>query len=176
MFGDKERGLRIKIFNNNENSAFSIYLGNSNIDLKSVSLLKKDRDFYFVNENDLIVSSRKVKNFILGSLRSSYQSVLVGNFIEIQTQGVGYRFQRTLNSRILLLILGHSHRILIKVPKDINFQVTKTRLLMFSFKKNLLNNFAYFIKCFRYPDAYKAKGLKFSFDKFKLKEGKKRQR
>lgn len=170
------KNFDLSINKNSGDYDYLVSLSNYNSILPCVAQLKKDRDFFLVKDLDLIVSSNKVKQNLIGVLRSSYQSLLAGNFIEIQTQGVGFRFQRTLDSRVLLLIVGHSHRILINVPASIVFQVTKTRLLMFSFEKYLLNNFAYFIKSFRYPDAYKAKGLKFSFDKFKLKEGKKRQR
>lgn len=170
------KNFDLYICKNTVTQDYLLSISNFNSGLSSVARLKKDRDFFLLKDLDLIVSSNKVKNYLIGELRSNYRSLLAGNFIEIQTQGVGFRFQRTLDSRVLLLIVGHSHRILVKVPTPIIFQVTKTRLLMFSFEKYLLNNFACFIKNFRYPDAYKAKGLKFSFDKFKLKEGKKRQR
>jgi len=134
-----------------------------------------DRDFKILKNNFLFLSYAKYKFFIKVLTNISF-SINSGYYNDIITQGVGFRFQRTKDSSLLLLMLGHSHKILIKIPKSIIIQLKKTRLMLFSFNKDLLNYTSKFIKSFRYPDAYKGKGLRFKFEKFKLKEGKKRQK
>jgi large subunit ribosomal protein L6 len=105
---------------------------------------------------------------LVSSLNSGYYS-------DIITRGVGYKFYRG-SSNILMLVLGHSHRIILKVPNSIIFQLKKNKLVLFSFDKILLNNYSKFIRNLRHPDPYKGKGLKFNFEVLSLKEGKKRQR
>lgn len=114
------------------------------------------------------------RTFIFNSLKL-IPSLNSGYYSEIITRGVGYKFHRS-SRNVLMLTLGHSHKIILRVPNRIIFQVKKTKLVLFSHDKVLLNNYSKFIRGLRHPDPYKGKGLKFNFEVLTLKEGKKRQR
>lgn len=102
---------------------------------------------------------------------------MYGYFVEIRTEGVGFRFTRYLKAPSLLgLNINLGHTILYRFPRSVFFRCTKYRLMMYSRRLDLLYNTATNIKKYRPSDPYKGKGLRFALEKLKFKEGKQRQR
>lgn len=100
---------------------------------------------------------------------------LVGfkNFLRVR--GVGYRFQIVANK--LLIHVGYSHTLQVKLPLNQNFTLNKKSTLLRAKSSNLakLSNFLSFIRNLRKPDVYKGKGIRYKKDPIKLKEGKKKK-
>lgn len=93
--------------------------------------------------------------------------------VEVTLSGIGYKaecFTDSTGLHSLVLYLGYSHPINMKVPVDIKVMVGKEpkpsvgtgenqRLTLVGPCFNSLSNFAQQIKRYRKPDAYKAKGV-----------------
>lgn len=93
-------------------------------------------------------------------------------FVELFLQGIGFRCEVELEN--LMFDMGYSHRIKIKMPKEIKVKSSKGKILVFSKNKERLGLFVAMIKDLRYPDPYKGKGIIFLGEERKLKVGKKR--
>jgi large subunit ribosomal protein L6 len=100
---------------------------------------------------------------------------LVGfkNFLRVR--GVGYRFQLT--SKKLVVNVGYSHSLQIKLPFKHKFILNKKSTFLRVKGCNLakLSNFLAFVRNLRQPDVYKGKGIRYKKDPIRLKEGKKKK-
>jgi large subunit ribosomal protein L6 len=104
----------------------------------------------------------------------------MGFSTQLEIIGVGYKAEvKTTNEGSLLLLkLGFSHPISLKVPVGIDVSVVKTSknsLLVFSGINNeLINSFASKVRDYRCPEPYKGKGLSYLGEQVRRKEGKKK--
>ena len=100
---------------------------------------------------------------------------LVGfkNFLRVR--GVGYRFQ--ILSKKLIINVGYSHNLQIKLPVKHKFVLNKKSTFLRVKSSNLakLSNFLAFVRNLRQPDVYKGKGIRYRKDPIRLKEGKKKK-
>lgn len=95
------------------------------------------------------------------------------NFLRVR--GVGYRFQ--IVSKKLIMHVGYSHSLEIKLPFKHNFTINK-KLTFLRVKSNNLSNLSNFlssVRNLRQPDVYKGKGIRYRMDPVRLKEGKKKK-
>lgn len=98
--------------------------------------------------------------------------------LKLDLVGVGYRaeiFKEDEN--VLELQLGFSHNILLDIPKGIKVECDlkkKTNILLSGNNKDLLAQFASKIRSFRLPEPYKGKGIRFTNESIRRKEGKKK--
>jgi large subunit ribosomal protein L6 len=90
--------------------------------------------------------------------------------------GVGYRAM-TINSldfSILHLKLGYSHQIYIKIPKSLILICPKpTKIFIFGYKQQKINQLAALIRSYKIPEPYKGKGIFYDNENIILKKGKK---
>jgi len=108
---------------------------------------------------------------------NTFRCLVYGVFAEIVPEGVGFRFCRYPGAPSLLgLSLGYSHLLFWNLPSQCFFRCEKYRLLLFGSNPSLIRIISLHIRDLRFPDAYKAKGLKFARDEIRLKPGKIRQR
>ena len=73
--------------------------------------------------------------------------------------------------------MGHSHTIILELPKEINAQAITERgknptIILNSIDKQLLGQVAAKIRSFRRPEPYKGKGIRFQGEEIKKKAGK----
>ena len=91
----------------------------------------------------------------------------------LEITGVGYR--AALNGRKLQLNLGYSHQIEIDPPEGITFEVENpTRLAVVGIDKELVGQIAAKVRATRKPEPYKGKGVRYSDEYVRRKEGKKK--
>jgi large subunit ribosomal protein L6 len=85
---------------------------------------------------------------------------------------VGYRAEA--KGHELHLALGFSHPVVFHVPKAVNFAVDakKTRITLESADKQLLGVTAAKIRAYRPPEPYRGKGIRYSDEVVRRKEGK----
>jgi len=95
------------------------------------------------------------------------------NFLRVR--GVGYRFQ--IISKKLIMHVGYSHSLKLKLPLKHNFTLNKKLTFLRVKSNNLsdLSNFLSFVRNLRQPDVYKGKGIRYRIDPVRLKEGKKKK-
>jgi large subunit ribosomal protein L6 len=82
----------------------------------------------------------------------------------------GYRAQ--LQNRTLTLQLGHSHPIAIEAPEGIEFELNRTLITVRGINKELVGQVAANIRMIRKPEPYKGKGVKYTTETIRRKEGK----
>ncbi len=90
----------------------------------------------------------------------------------LEIQGVGFRAQ--IQGDKLNLSLGFSHPILFQIPEGIKVTVTEnTKIAIEGIDKQLVGQVAADIRAFYPPEPYKGKGVRYSDEQVRRKEGKK---
>jgi len=131
-----------------------------------------------VNENTLTVE-RPTENKKHKSLHGLSRT-LISNMVEgvtkgyekkLEIVGVGYRVQKQGNK--LVLNLGFSHPVEMEDPAGIETEApTQTEILVRGINKQLVGNYAAKIRDWRRPEPYKGKGIRYSGENVRRKEGK----
>ena len=121
----------------------------------------------------------KQEKALHGLYRSLINNMVIGvhdgHTVKQELVGVGYKVSNQGN--ILDFSLGHSHRIVLEVPKEIQV-VTETvkgqnpSITMTSVDKQLLGHIAAKFRSFRKPEPYKGKGVRFAGELLRRKAGK----
>ena len=107
-------------------------------------------------------------------------SLFIGNncsifYKKIALKGVGYRFiVKDKNKSVLQMVLGYSHPIYIRLPKEFKIFLIKPTLLYITCTNYLkLTLISQRLKLLKFPDVYKGKGINIEYEKTSLKLGKK---
>lgn len=100
------------------------------------------------------------------------KGVSAGFVRELDIQGVGYRAEA--KGHELHLALGFSHPVIFNVPSAVKASVDakKTRITLESADKQLLGVTAAKIRAYRPPEPYRGKGIRYSDEVVRRKEGK----
>ncbi len=130
-----------------------------------------------VNENEIVLtrSSDEFKNFH-GTANANINNMIIGvtkGFEKkLESVGVGYRFQ--LKGNELVVTAGYSHPVNVKIPEGIKLEVpSNTELFVRGTDKQLVGEFAANIRKIRRPEPYKGKGIRYTDEHIRRKEGKK---
>jgi large subunit ribosomal protein L6 len=92
---------------------------------------------------------------------------------QLEINGVGYR--AAVQGHNLQLQLGYSHDILYPIPQDIQIACERPTLIAVSgADKQRVGQVAAEIRAYRGPEPYKGKGIKYSDEVIRRKEGKKK--
>ncbi|MEQ8822239.1 MAG: 50S ribosomal protein L6 [Sumerlaeia bacterium] len=89
----------------------------------------------------------------------------------LEIQGIGYRAE--MKGKSISLALGFSHPVLFEAPQGITITVpTPTSVIVEGADKQAVGQVAAKIRGYRPPEPYKGKGVRYSGERVKLKEGK----
>ncbi len=107
---------------------------------------------------------------------------LVGNMVEGVTQGyertlelVGVGYRAAMKGQALSMQLGYSHEIDVPPPAGISFAVPRpVEIKISGIDKQLVGEVAARIRRLRPPEPYKGKGVRYSGERVRRKEGKKK--
>lgn len=111
------------------------------------------------------LSRTLVNNMVIGTSE--------GYTVELEMNGVGYK--ATVQGQKLNLALGFSHDINYVVPQGVTVTAPKpTQLIITGADKQKVGQVAAEIREYRKPEPYKGKGIKYSDEKIRRKEGKKK--
>ena len=110
-----------------------------------------------------------------GSLRAHLANVVLGVSKgyekKLELVGVGYRAQA--QGKNLNLTLGFSHPVVFALPKGITAEVDKqTKIVIKGVDKQLVGSVAAQIRAIKPPEPYQGKGIKYSDEVIRRKEGK----
>lgn len=86
-------------------------------------------------------------------------------------EGIGYKAE--IKGEDIILNLGFSHQIKIKIPKGLKLTYEKGVVSISGIDKDLVGRFAAEIRSLKKPEPYKGKGVHYSDEIVKRKEGKK---
>ncbi len=86
-------------------------------------------------------------------------------------EGVGYKVEQ--QGKILIFSLGFSHKVPMEVPLDVKVVVEKNIITLSSINKESIGQFAAQIRAKKKPEPYKGKGIRYSTEVVRRKQGKK---
>jgi len=90
---------------------------------------------------------------------------------KLQLVGVGYKAEKKGN--VLVMNLGYSHPIELEDPDGITTEVTTpTEIIVKGIDKAIVGNYAADLRAWRKPEPYKGKGVRYSDEVVRRKEGK----
>lgn len=133
-----------------------------------------------VDVNEGKVTVKRVDDSKRSRAMHGLYRMLVSNMVEGVTagftkklliNGVGFRAEK--KSEFLALSLGFSHMIYFKAPKEIAIECPDpTSIVVSGIDKALVGQVAAKIRSFRKPEPYRGKGIKYSDEVVRRKEGK----
>ena len=136
-------------------------------------------DMIIKNEGGVITVERPSENKMHKSLHGLTRT-LVNNMVvgvtdgftkNLEINGVGYRAQ--LQGKKLVLSLGYSHPVEFEAPEGITLEVpAPNQIIVKGANKELVGATAAKIREYRQPEPYKGKGIKYSYEHIRRKEGK----
>jgi len=117
----------------------------------------------------------KVMKTFHGTTRALLNNMVVGvseGFKkQLEINGVGYRAQ--LQGNKLVVSAGYSHLVEKEIPEGVKVELPKNTVIVISgIDKQVVGQFAAEIREIRKPEPYKGKGIKYSTEVIRRKEGK----
>jgi len=111
-----------------------------------------------------------------GTARALLNNMIVGaheNFkVALEIKGTGYRFVLN-NPRELTVIAGYSNPKVVPLPEGITVELpTQTDCVVIGANKQVVGEFAAYIRGIREPEPYHGKGVRYKGEKVRHKEGK----
>ena len=133
-------------------------------------VLERDGDTIHVKRQ----SESKLDKSLHGLSRTLLNNMIVGvtEGFEKQLEIVWGGHRAQLQGRTLTLQLGHSHQINVPAPEGIEFQLERTVITVRGIEKELVGQVAADIRAIRKPEPYKGKGIKYTTETIRRKEGK----
>jgi len=129
----------------------------------------KENELKLCRKNDNFKNFHGTANAIINNM---IKGVTEGFEKKLESVGVGYRFQ--LSGKKLIVKAGYSHDILLEIPEGITLEVpSNTELLVKGSDKQLVGEFAANVRKIRKPEPYKGKGIRYTDEHVRRKEGKK---
>lgn len=138
---------------------------------------KKPSSVVIVQEKQKLKFNSKKKDWVkTGTIRSLVNNMIIGVYKgftrKLEINGVGYRAK--IIGRNINLMLGYSHRIEYKLPKNILAEThRKTIIVLKGADKQQLGKVAAEIRAIRPIEPYKGRGIRYSEEKIIYKEVKK---
>ncbi len=136
----------------------------------AIKIEQKDGRLVFTNE-----SKAKGADAQYGLVRSLVHNMVVGvseGFSKkLEIQGVGYKAEK--KGKDLVMQLGYSHPVIMPDPEGITTEVpSATEIIVKGADKAQVGNYAANIRAWRAPEPYKGKGIRYSGENVRRKEGK----
>lgn len=163
-------GVKIEIKNSDINVKGK--LGEMSFKLpEGISIKQEDNQLVLLRASESKIH-RANHGMARANLANLVKGVTEGFTKTLEIQGVGYRAE--LKKDLLILTLGYSHPIYYVLPKDISAEVQDRglKIVLKSIDKVRLGQAASDIRSFRPPEPYKGKGIRYSGEVVRIKEGK----
>jgi large subunit ribosomal protein L6 len=104
-------------------------------------------------------------------IKNMIQGVNQEYVIKLLVEGVGFKSE--LQGTTLVMNLGFSHQVKMPLPKGITCKVEKGEITLSSIDKEVVGQFAAVVRSKKKPEPYKGKGIRYSDEIVRRKEGKK---
>lgn len=131
-----------------------------------------------IGEKEITVvptTTSKFTNALWGTYASHLRNMVdgVNKLFEkkLIIEGVGFKVE--LVGDELVLALGFSHKINVKVPKDLTVVVEKNTITVSGVNKETVGQFTASVRAFKKPEPYKGKGIRYDGEVIRRKQGKK---
>jgi large subunit ribosomal protein L6 len=114
-------------------------------------------------------------NALWGTFGSHIKNMIAGVNQEYVTkliiEGVGYKAD--VQGNTLVMNLGFSHQVKLELPKGISCKVEKGEVTISGIDKEAVGQFSAVVRSKKKPEPYKGKGIRYSDEVIRRKEGKK---
>lgn len=139
---------------------------------KEVDIVQQDGTI-IVSPANKTKKSRAMWGTMRSCIQNMVQGVTEGFSKSLDIKGVGYR--ASISGNILTLALGYSHDIKFVIPDDIKVVVDKqTNIVISGINIQKVGQIAAELRALRKPEPYKGKGVRYSDEYVRIKEGKKK--
>ena len=143
----------------------------------TLTMPSSDKVKLSVENNELKITRDDDKNIAMhGTINSLINNMIIGVTKgyekSLEIVGVGYRFNVQGNK--IVIAAGYSHPVEMIVPEGIKAEVKdQTQLILTGIDKHQIGEFAANVRKVRPPEPYKGKGIRYSDERIRRKEGKK---
>lgn len=146
--------------------------GSLNFDIPNKIKVSVESSEIILKREDDEKEAKSLHGLCRSLIANMVKGVSEGFTRELDINGVGYRAEA--KGRELHLALGFSHPVIFNLPEGINAIVDakKTKITLDGIDKQLLGNTASKIRGFRPPEPYRGKGIKYTEEVIRRKEGK----
>lgn len=119
-------------------------------------------------------SESKLDKSLHGLSRTLIYNMVVGvtTGFEKQLEIIWGGHRAQLQGQTLTLQLGHSHPITFEAPEGIEFELNRNLITVRGIQKEVVGQVAANIRAVRKPEPYKGKGIKYTTETIRRKEGK----
>jgi len=133
--------------------------------------IKIEEGVLYVTRSDDQKESRSLHGLSRTLIGNMVTGVSEGFVRKLEIVGVGYKADK--QGKKLILNLGYSHPIELIDPEGITTETpSATEILVKGINKAIVGNYAAIIRAWRPPEPYKGKGIRYSGEKIRRKEGK----
>lgn len=141
--------------------------------LMKVEINEKDKQMHVVSPSDER-QCKELHGLTRTLLANNVQGVTAGFAKSLEIIGLGYNVK--MQGTDLLLQLGFSHPVKVKIPQNIKIEITNQtnpgKFTITGVDKQLVGQFAANIRGLRPPEPYKGKGVKYADEIIRRKAGK----
>ncbi len=103
-------------------------------------------------------------------IKNMMKGVTEGFTKKLLVEGVGYKWE--VAGKEVKLALGFSHPVVMKIPEGLTIKTDKGVMDITGFDKELVGSFAMKIRKLKEPEPYKGKGIRYSDEVIRRKQGK----
>jgi len=125
----------------------------------------------YVGRGDDLKESRSLHGLSRTLIGNMVTGVSAGFMRKLEIVGVGYKAEKQGDK--LILHVGHTHEVALTDPEGITTETpSATEIIVRGSSKAAVGNYAAIIRGWRPPEPYKGKGIRYSGEKVRRKEGK----
>src|SRR5665213_2788297 len=117
------------------------------------------------------IEARAAVGTYASHVRNMFEGVTKGFSKKLLVEGVGFKWD--VQGKTLNLSLGFSHPVKMAIPEGLTVTVDKGTLTIAGFDKELVGQFAANVRALKVPEPYKGKGIRYSDEVIRRKQGKK---
>ncbi len=131
------------------------------------------------SENKIITLEPKIKDNDTLTLWGTYASEVLNMINGVNTgfqkklivEGIGYKSE--VKGTDLVMSLGFSHPVILKIPQGLKVTADKNIITVSGIDKDLVGQFVAKVRAKKEPEPYKGKGIRYSDEVVRRKQGKK---
>lgn len=144
--------------------------GEVSVNLPTEIEIKSDDQFINVTRANDSKFARSQHGLVARLIRNGMQGLSEGIKKVLEFKGTGYRAK--VENGKLILSMGYSHDIELEIPAGVEASVVKNTIVVTGFEASVVGNFAAKVREVRPPEVYKGKGIKYSEEVIRRKDGK----
>lgn len=141
-------------------------------------IVRTDAVDVVIEENVINISPKNDKletKALWGTFGSLIKNMIQGvnqeYVVKLIVEGVG--FKSDLQGNTLVMNLGYSHQVKLELPKGVACKIEKGEITLSGIDKEVVTQFAAVVRSKKKPEPYKGKGIRYSDEVIRRKEGKK---